>query len=264
MRAKHPNVLKENQMQLISWNVNGLRACVKKGAFMGLWEGDYDVICLQEIKMLKEQANFELLGRHGYWNSAQRKGYSGTAVFSKIEPLSVAYGIGIERHDTEGRVITLEYSDFFLVNCYTPNSKENLLRLDYRMEWEDDFATYLKDLEAFKPVILCGDLNVAHKEIDLANPKTNTKNPGFTPQERGKLTSLLDKGFIDTFRHFYPDKTEAYTWWSNMAKSRERNVGWRIDYFLASRSLSDKLADAFILRDIIGSDHCPVGLRLAP
>jgi len=247
---------------IVSWNVNGLRACVKKGFFLDFYNRDYDIICLQEIKMQAEQAEFTLEGRHAFWNSAERKGYSGTAIFSRQEPLSVAYGIGIEQHDTEGRVITLEYNSFFLVNCYTPNSKDKLLRLEYRMEWEDAFASYLKKLEETKPVILCGDLNVAHNEIDLANPKTNTKSPGFTPQERSKMTSLIEKGFVDTFRNFYPEKREAYTWWSNMSKSRERNVGWRIDYFLVSEFMINNVEDAFILPDVFGSDHCPVGINL--
>jgi len=249
-------------MKIVSWNVNGLRACVKKG-FMDFYNNsDYDVICLQEIKMLREQADFDLSARNEYWNSALRKGYSGTAVFSKQRPISERYGIGIAEHDTEGRVVTLEYDGFFLVNCYTPNSKHELLRLDYRMEWEDAFADYLKALEAAKPVILVGDLNVAHKEIDLANPKTNTRNPGFTPQERGKMTALLERGFVDTFRHFYPDRTDAYTWWSPMSGARERNVGWRIDYVITSESIISKITDSFILSDIHGSDHCPVGIEI--
>ncbi|MCL2618340.1 MAG: exodeoxyribonuclease III [Defluviitaleaceae bacterium] len=249
-------------MKIVSWNVNGLRACVKKGFLDFYNNGDYDIICLQEIKMMREQADFELEGRFQFWNSAQKKGYSGTAIFSKQEPLSESYGIGIAEHDTEGRVITLEYDKFFLVNCYTPNSKHELLRLDYRMEWEDAFAAYLKSLEAGKPVILVGDLNVAHNEIDLANPRTNTKNPGFTPQERGKMTSLLERGFVDTFRRLYPDRTEAYTWWSPMSNSRERNVGWRIDYVIVSESLAANITDAFILNDVYGSDHCPVGIDI--
>jgi len=248
-------------MKIISWNVNGLRACVKKG-FLDFYSQDYDVICLQEIKMMKEQADFSLEGRHEFWNSAQRKGYSGTAIFSKKEPVSVRYGIGIEEHDTEGRVVTLEFDEFFLVNCYTPNSKHELLRLDYRMQWEDAFADYLKALEADKPVVLVGDLNVAHNEIDLANPKTNTKNPGFTPHERSKMTALLARGFVDTFRFLYPDRTEAYTWWSPMSNARERNVGWRIDYVIVSEAIIDKVADSFILSDVLGSDHCPVGIDL--
>ena len=248
-------------MKIVSWNVNGLRAAVKKG-FLDFYNQDFDVICLQEIKMMKEQADFTLEGRHEYWNSAQRKGYSGTAVFSKKEPLSVKYGIGIEEHDTEGRVITLEFDEFFLVNCYTPNSKQELLRLDYRMEWEDVFADYLKTLEKDKPVVLVGDLNVAHNEIDLANPKTNTKNPGFTPHERGKMTALLERGFVDTFRHFHPDTADVYTWWSPMRNARERNIGWRIDYVVVSESVIGKVEDAWILCDVYGSDHCPVGVNL--
>ena len=248
-------------MKIVSWNVNGLRACVKKG-FLDFYNNDYDVICLQEIKMLREQANFSLTGRSEFWNSALRRGYSGTAIFSKGEPLSARYGIGIAEHDTEGRVITLEFDKFFLVNCYTPNSKHELLRLDYRMQWEDAFATYLKGLEANKPVVLAGDLNVAHKEIDLANPKSNTKNPGFTPQEREKMTALLSQGFADTFRRLYPDLTEAYTWWSPMRNSREKNVGWRIDYIIVSEVLMAAVTDAFILNEVYGSDHCPVGIEL--
>jgi len=248
-------------MKIISWNVNGLRACVKKG-FLDFYNEDYDVICLQEIKMTRDQADFSLAGRSEFWNSAQRKGYSGTAVFSKLEPISATYGIGIPEHDTEGRIITLEYEKFFLVNCYTPNSKHELLRLEYRMEWEDALADYLKTLEASKPVVYVGDLNVAHNAIDLANPKSNTKNPGFTPQERGKMTALLERGFVDTFRYFYPEQTGAYTWWSPMRNAREKNVGWRIDYVIVSQVLVDAVADSFILSDVYGSDHCPVGIEL--
>ena len=249
-------------MRIISWNVNGLRACVKKGFLDFYAKEENDIICLQEIKMLPEQATFSLEGRHQFWNSASRKGYSGTATFSKIEPISHHLGINIPQHDTEGRVLSLEFERFHLVNCYTPNSKHGLLRLDYRLEWEDAFAAYLKNLEATKPVVLVGDLNVAHKEIDLANPKTNTKNPGFTPQERGKLTALLDQGFVDTFRYLHPDRTQAYTWWSPMSNSRARNVGWRIDYVIVSKALAPNVAEAFILDDIHGSDHCPVGIKL--
>ncbi|MCL2852317.1 MAG: exodeoxyribonuclease III [Defluviitaleaceae bacterium] len=249
-------------MKIISWNVNGLRSCVKKGFLDFYGNDEYDVICLQEIKMMSEQADFSLAGRNEFWNSAQRKGYSGTAVFSRQEPLTARYGIGIEEHDTEGRVVTLEYEKFFLVNCYTPNSKHELLRLAYRMEWEDAFAGYLKALERDKPVVLVGDLNVAHKEIDLANPKSNTKNPGFTPQEREKMTALLGRGFVDTFRHFYPERKDAYTWWSPMSNSRERNVGWRIDYVIVSEAIIGNVADSFILSDVYGSDHCPVGIEI--
>jgi exodeoxyribonuclease-3 len=249
-------------MKLISWNVNGIRACVKKGFLEYFNEIDADIFCLQETKLQEGQINLELEGYHQYWNYAVKKGYSGTAVFTKIRPLSVAYGIGIDEHDQEGRVITLEFEDFYLVNVYTPNSQRGLTRLDYRMVWEDDFKDYLKKLEDTKPVILCGDLNVAHREIDLKNPKTNRKNAGFTDEERGKMTELLGAGFIDTFRYFYPDKEDAYTWWSYMAKSRERNVGWRIDYFIVSKELKTKLKDAEIHADIMGSDHCPVALEI--
>lgn len=249
-------------MKLISWNVNGIRACVKKGFLEYFNEIDADIFCLQETKLQEGQINLELEGYYQYWNYAVKKGYSGTAVFTKIRPLSVAYGIGIDEHDQEGRVITLEFEDFYLVNVYTPNSQRGLTRLDYRMVWEDDFKDYLKKLEDTKPVILCGDLNVAHREIDLKNPKTNRKNAGFTDEERGKMTELLGAGFIDTFRYFYPDKEDAYTWWSYMAKSRERNVGWRIDYFIVSKELKTKLKDAEIHADIMGSDHCPVALEI--
>ncbi len=249
-------------MKLISWNVNGLRACVTKGFFDFLKEEDPDVLCLQEIKMLKEQAEFEFEGYHDYWNSADKKGYSGTLILSKKEPISVAYGVGIEEHDTEGRVITAEYEEFYLVNVYTPNSKDGLKRLDYRMEWEDMFRSYLKGLEESKPVILCGDLNVAHTEIDLKNPKTNRKNAGFTDEERGKLQTLLDAGFTDTFRYFYPDLEGAYSWWSYRFNARANNAGWRIDYFLTSKALDSRLNGARILSETFGSDHCPVELVL--
>lgn len=247
-------------MKLISWNVNGLRACVGKGFLDFFNEVDADIFCIQETKLQEGQIDLDLQGYHQYWNYAEKKGYSGTAVFTKAEPLSVVYGINIEEHDTEGRVITLEYDDFYLVNVYTPNSQRELARLDYRMKWEDDFRTYLKNLEDRKPVILCGDLNVAHKEIDLKNPSTNRKNAGFTDEERGKMTVLLESGFVDSFRHFYPDKEDAYTWWSYMRQARERNVGWRIDYFVVSEILLDRIQSAAIHPDVMGSDHCPVEL----
>lgn len=249
-------------MKLMSWNVNGLRAAVKKGFEESLKQLNPEVLCLQEIKLKEGQLELELPGYLQYYNYAQRPGYSGTALFTKKEPLSVRYGIGIEEHDDEGRVITAEFEDFILVNVYTPNSKRGLERLDYRMVWEDTFKDYLKAQEKIKPVVLCGDLNVAHKEIDLKNPSTNRKSAGFTDEERNKMTDLLDAGFIDTFRYFYPDKEEAYSWWSNFAKSRERNVGWRIDYFIVSESMEDRLSDAGINPEIMGSDHCPVWVEL--
>lgn len=245
-------------MKFISWNVNGLRACMTKG-FMDFFDKmDADFFCLQEIKLSEGQIEWEKEGYHAYWNYAEKKGYSGTAIFTKHEPISVAYGIGIDEHDHEGRVITLEYEDFYMVTCYTPNSQNELARLDYRMVWEDDFRAYLNDLKAKKSVLICGDLNVAHKEIDLKNPKTNRRNAGFTDEEREKMTVLLGSGFIDTFRHFYPDMTDIYSWWSYRFKAREKNAGWRIDYFLASEDLKDKLKSAAIHTDILGSDHCPV------
>lgn len=246
--------------KFISWNVNGLRACVNKGFLDFFKEIDADVFCVQETKLQEGQIDLDLDGYHQYWNYAEKKGYSGTAMFSKDEPLSVKYGIGIEEHDKEGRVITAEFDTFFLVTCYTPNSQNELKRLDYRMEWEEAFLAYLKELEKSKPVILCGDLNVAHKEIDLKNPKTNRKNAGFTDEEREKMTVLLDSGFTDTFRYFYPDKEGIYSWWSYRFKAREKNAGWRIDYFISSKELNDKLVSAAIHTDILGSDHCPVEL----
>ena len=249
-------------MKLVSWNVNGLRACVRKGFLDYFEEIDADMFCVQEIKLQEGQIDLDLKGYHQYWNYAEKKGYSGTAIFTKDKPLSIEYGLGIEEHDTEGRIITLEYEDFYLVNVYTPNSQRGLGRLDYRMTWEDDFRDYLNKLDGKKPVILCGDLNVAHKEIDLANPSTNKKNPGFTDEERGKLTELLDSGFIDSFRHFYPDKKDAYSWWSYMRQSRDRNVGWRIDYFVVSDKLKDRMKDSQIHSEILGSDHCPVVLEI--
>lgn len=249
-------------MKLISWNVNGIRASVKKGFLEFFKEVDADIFCLQETKLQEGQIVLDLDGYHQYWNYADKKGYSGTAVFTKIEPITVSYGIGIEEHDTEGRVITLEYEDFYLVNVYTPNSQRELARLDYRMKWEDDFRDYLNDLDVKKPVILCGDLNVAHKEIDLKNPSTNKKNAGFTDEERGKMTTLIETGFIDSFRHIYPDKEDAYTWWSYMRQARDRNVGWRIDYFIVSKQLEDKIKSATIHSEVLGSDHCPVELTI--
>ncbi|NLV77016.1 MAG: exodeoxyribonuclease III [Tissierellia bacterium] len=249
-------------MKLVSWNVNGLRACVKKGFLDYFKEVDADIFCVQETKLQEGQIQLDLEGYHQYWNYAEKKGYSGTAVFTKDKPLEVRYGLRIEEHDKEGRVITLEYDDFFLVNVYTPNSQRELARLDYRMRWEDDFRVYLKDLDSNKPVILCGDLNVAHKEIDLKNPSSNRRNAGFTDEEREKMTQLLEAGFIDTFRYFYPDKEGAYTWWSYITRARERNAGWRIDYFIVSKKLKDRLKDAQIHSEVMGSDHCPVYLEI--
>jgi exodeoxyribonuclease-3 len=250
-------------MKFISWNVNGLRACLKKGFMESFRQLDADIFALQETKMQPEQAILELPGYRQYWNSAEKKGYSGTAVFTRLEPLSVAYGLGIEEHDHEGRVITLEFADYYFVTVYTPNSKRELERLDYRMVWEDAFRAYLLDLDSKKPVIACGDLNVAHKEIDLKNPKTNHHNAGFTDEEREKFTELLAAGFTDTFRALYPDKEGIYTWWSYLRKARETNAGWRIDYFITSERLQGSLKDATIHNEIFGSDHCPVGLELA-
>lgn len=247
-------------MKLISWNVNGLRACVQKGFFEYLNETDPDIFCIQETKLQEGQINLELPSYYQYWNYAEKKGYSGTAIFTKKEPLSVRYGMGIEEHDKEGRIITLEFADFFLVTVYTPNSQSELARLSYRMEWEDAFITHLKTLEKEKPVIFCGDLNVAHKEIDLKNPKTNRKNAGFTDEEREKFDVIIKKGFIDTFRYFYPDKEGIYSWWSYRFKAREKNAGWRIDYFCVSEELKDRLESASIHTEVLGSDHCPVEL----
>jgi exodeoxyribonuclease-3 len=247
---------------LVSWNVNGLRACVKKGFLDVMKELDADIFCIQETKLQEGQIELDLPEYYQYWNYAEKKGYSGTAVFTKEEPWSVFYGIGIEEHDKEGRVITLEFEEYYLVTCYTPNSQSELKRLAYRMEWEDAFRGYLKHLEEKKPVILCGDLNVAHKEIDLKNPKTNRKNAGFSDEEREKFTQLLEAGFVDTFRYFYPDVEGAYSWWSYRFKAREKNAGWRIDYFCVSQSLAEELAEAMIHTDIMGSDHCPVSLIL--
>lgn len=247
-------------MKLISWNVNGLRACVGKGFLDFMKEADADVFCIQESKLQEGQIELPLEGYHQYWNYAEKKGYSGTALFSKTEPLSVTCGIGVEEHDHEGRVITAEYADFYVVTCYTPNSQDGLTRLDYRMSWEDAILAYLKGLEKKKPVIFCGDLNVAHKEIDLKNPKSNRNNAGFTDQERGKFTKLLEAGFIDTFRYFYPDQEGIYSWWSYRFQARERNAGWRIDYFCVSECLKDRLKSAAIHTEVFGSDHCPVEL----
>ena len=249
-------------LKLISWNVNGLRACYDKGFADAFRRLDADFFCLQETKMQEGQLDAQFEGYRSYWNYAEKKGYSGTAVFSRLEPLSVTYGMGIDEHDHEGRVITLELDSFFLITVYTPNSQDGLRRLEYRMKWEDDFRAYLKKLEEKKPVIVCGDLNVAHREIDLKNPKTNRKNSGFTDEERAKFTTLLDSGFTDTFRYFYPEQEGIYSWWSYRFKAREKNAGWRIDYFLASASLNDKLKGAAIHTDIFGSDHCPVELTV--
>jgi len=249
-------------MKLISWNVNGLRAVLKKGFMDYFNDMDADMFCLQEIKLQEGQIELELPGYYTYWNYAVKKGYSGTAIFTKKKPLSEFYGIGLEEHDQEGRVITLEYDDFYLVTCYTPNSKRGLERLDYREIWEEDFKDYLDQLKLKKSVILCGDLNVAHREIDLKNPKTNKKNAGFTQEERDKMTTLLEDGYIDTFRHFYPNKTDAYSWWSYMNNARERNIGWRIDYFIVSEDLKEKIKDAEIHSETLGSDHCPVLLYI--
>lgn len=249
-------------MRFVSWNVNGLRACVNKGFMESFKRLDADFFCIQETKMQPEQLSLQLDGYEQYWNSAQRKGYSGTAIFSKIKPINVYYGINIEKYDQEGRVITLELQDFYLVTVYTPNSKSGLERLPYRMEWEEDFCKYLLKLNEKKPVIVCGDLNVAHNEIDLKNPKTNHKNAGFTDEEREKFGKLLESGFVDTFRYLYPEKASIYSWWSYLRKARERNAGWRIDYFLVSASLRNNIEEAYIYDDILGSDHCPVGLDL--
>lgn len=249
-------------MKLISWNVNGIRACVQKGFLDFFREADADIFCIQESKMQEGQLELELDGYHQYWNYAEKKGYSGTAIFTKQEPISVQYGIGIEEHDHEGRVITLEFEDFYMVTVYTPNSQDGLKRLDYRMQWETDFLAYLKKLEEKKGVIFCGDLNVAHQEIDLKNPKTNRKNAGFTDEERAKFGEVLNAGFIDTFRYFYPDAEGIYSWWSYRFSAREKNAGWRIDYFCVSECLKDRLENAKILTEVMGSDHCPVQLDI--
>ena len=253
-------------MKLISWNVNGLRAAIKKGFKEFFEEAEADIFCIQETKMQQDQIDDEIKGifdkYNCYWNSAVKKGYSGTAVFTKQKPINVTYGIGIQEHDQEGRIITLEFEKFYLVNCYTPNSKRELERLEYRMIWEDEIRNYLLKLNKTKPVILCGDLNVAHEEIDLKNPKSNRRNAGFTDEERGKMTQLLDAGFTDTFRYFYPTKENCYTWWSYMFNARANNAGWRIDYFIVSKSIEKEIKEAKIYSDIMGSDHCPVGIEL--
>ena len=249
--------------KMISWNVNGLRACVEKGFLEYFRQADADVFCIQESKLSEGQIELPLEGYYQYWNYAEKKGYSGTAIFTKEEPISVTYGIGVEEHDHEGRVIGAEFKEYYVVTCYTPNSQNELARLPYRMTWEDAFLSYLKRLEKKKPVIFCGDLHVAHKEIDLKNPKTNRKNAGFTDQERGKFTALLNAGFVDTYRYFYPDTEGVYSWWSYRFKAREKNTGWRIDYFCVSESLKDRLAGAAIHTEVTGSDHCPVELVIA-
>ena len=249
-------------MKLISWNVNGLRACVNKGFEDFFKAVDADAFCLQETKLQEGQIDFAPEGYHCFWNYAEKKGYSGTAIFTKREPIGVTYGLGIAEHDKEGRVITLEFEDFYLITVYVPNSQRELTRLDYRMDWEDAFLNYINELDKKKPVIYCGDLNVAHKEIDLKNPKSNRRNAGFTDEERDKMSAVLDAGYTDTFRYFYPEQADAYSWWSYMFKAREKNVGWRIDYFICSERLNDKLADAKIHSEILGSDHCPVELDI--
>ena len=249
-------------VKFVSWNVNGLRACLKKGFLDSVTGLDADFVCLQETKMERGQAQVDLPGCHEFWNSAEKKGYSGTAVFARREPLAVSYGMDLDRHDHEGRLITLEYPEFYLVNCYTPNAQEGLARIDYRMEWEDDLRSYLMNLDQTKPVVYCGDLNVAHEEIDLKNPKTNRGNAGFSDQEREKMTRLLTSGFVDTFRMLYPETTGAYSWWSYRFHAREKNAGWRIDYFIVSQRLADRVRQAAIHPEIYGSDHCPVSLKL--
>ena len=249
-------------MKLVSWNVNGIRACMQKGFEDFFKSIDADIFCIQETKCQPGQVDINFEGYKSYWNSAEKKWYSGTAIFSKIEPINVSYGIGIEEHDKEGRVITLEFENFYVVTIYTPNSKRELERLDYRQIWEDEIRKYLKRLDSNKPVIMCGDLNVAHKEIDLKNPATNHHNAGFTDEERNKMTALLDEGFIDTYRYLYPDKEGVYSWWSYMRQSRDKNIGWRIDYFIVSDSVKNKIKDANIYTEILGSDHCPIGLEI--
>lgn len=249
-------------MRLISWNVNGLRACLAKGFEDFFQSMTADIFCVQETKMQQSQSELTLDGYYQYWNDAVKKGYSGTAIFTRIKPLTVTYGMNMEEHDQEGRIITLEFEQFYLVNVYTPNSQRGLMRLEYRSKWENDFRDYLTKLDAIKPIILCGDLNVAHQEIDIKNPKSNRNNAGFTDEERGKMTTLLEAGFTDSFRLLYPDRTDAYTWWSYMMNARARNIGWRIDYFIISNRLTDFVTDAVIHADIMGSDHCPVGLEI--
>ncbi|PFE97250.1 exodeoxyribonuclease III [Bacillus thuringiensis] len=250
-------------MKLISWNVNGLRAVIAKGGFLEyLEESSADIFCLQEIKLQEGQIDLNLEGYYTYWNYAVKKGYSGTAIFSKKEPLSVTYGLGIEEHDQEGRLITLEFKDFYMITLYTPNSKRGLERLDYRMKWEDDFRSYIKRLDEKKPVIFCGDLNVAHKEIDLKNPKSNRKNPGFSDEEREKFTCILEEGFVDTYRYLYPNQEGAYSWWSYRMGARAKNIGWRLDYFVVSERMKDQITEAKINSEVMGSDHCPVELHI--
>jgi exodeoxyribonuclease-3 len=249
-------------MKLVSWNVNGIRACVRKGFLDYFKEVDADIFCIQESKLQEGQISLELQGYHQYWNYAIKKGYSGTAVFTKDKPISISYGIGSKDHEPEGRIITLEFEEFYLITVYTPNSKRDLARLDFRLEWEDEIRRYLIELDQIKPVILCGDLNVAHQEIDLKNPRSNKGNSGFTEEERGKMTNLLDAGFVDSFRFFYPEKQDVYTWWSYMSKVRERNIGWRIDYFIISKRLTERLLDSQVHSDIFGSDHCPVFVEI--
>lgn len=253
---------KEKIMKLISWNVNGIRACVNKGFIEFFKDIKADIFCIQETKCQPDQIELEFDGYKSYWNSAERKGYSGTAIFTKKKPIAVTRGIGIEEHDKEGRILTLEFEDFYLVNNYTPNAKRGLERLDYRQIWEDEIRKYLLKLNKKKPVIMCGDLNVAHKEIDLKNPKSNRGNAGFTDEEREKMTQLLEAGFIDSFRYLYPDKENAYSWWSYMGRAREKNVGWRIDYFIVSNDMKDKIKEATLYPQIMGSDHCPVGIEM--
>lgn len=249
-------------MKFVSWNVNGLRACINKGFEDFFKQVDADIFCIQETKLQPEQVEISFEGYHQYFNSAVRKGYSGTAIFTKKEPLRLSFDLGLDKHNDEGRVITLEYEEFYFVTVYTPNSQRELTRLSYRMEWEEDFRNYLMELDRKKPVIVCGDMNVAHKEIDLKNPKTNKKNAGFTIEEREKMTKLLDSGFVDSFRYLYPEETGAYTWWSYMFHAREKNAGWRIDYFLVSDRFKEKIEDNVIHKDIMGSDHCPIELQL--
>ena len=249
-------------MKLVSWNVNGLRACLNKGFADFFVAADADIVCIQETKMQPGQAEVSFAGYEQFWNSAVKKGYSGTAVFSQLQPLAVSYGMGVAEHDQEGRIITLEYDEFQLVNVYTPNSQRGLARLEYRLQWEDDFRVYVGQLDRKKPVVVCGDLNVAHREIDIKNPAANKNNAGFTPQERGKMTELLESGLIDSFRHLYPDRRDVYSWWSYMGNARERNVGWRIDYFLVSGQIQNRIREAAIRMEVQGSDHCPVVLEI--
>lgn len=249
-------------MKLVSWNVNGIRACVKKGFLEFFEKENADIFCIQEAKVQEEQIPFNLEGYYQYWNFAEKKGYSGTAIFSKIEPVSIAFGMGKEEHDKEGRVITLEFEKFYVVTVYTPNSQRGLARLEYRMKWEKDFLDYIKDLEKLKQVIFCGDLNVAHKEIDLKNPNANKKNAGFSTEERNRFDEVINNGFVDTFRFIYPDQTGAYTWWSYISNARVNNAGWRIDYFCVSAGLKNQVKNSFIYKDVLGSDHCPVGLEI--